>query len=229
MNNIPKLISPLSFSPYDNHCNESWLQTLRTHKAIAVIRAPDLATGLAMGEAVAKGGMRLIEITWDSEQPEDLIGELRSRLPHCLVGAGTILNPTQLENAIAAGSQFLFSPYFNPSLLDTSVNRYGIPFVPGVLSPTEIFNAWQAGAATVKVFPIQSMGGAKYIKSLQNPLGHIPLIPTGGITVENAKTMLDAGAIAVGLSSNLFPPSLVKTGNWQSIAERTQNFVQTLN
>ncbi|MDJ0651026.1 MAG: bifunctional 4-hydroxy-2-oxoglutarate aldolase/2-dehydro-3-deoxy-phosphogluconate aldolase [Xenococcaceae cyanobacterium MO_188.B19] len=229
MNNIPKLISSLSFSPYDNHCNESWLQTLRTNQAIAVIRAPDLAMGLAMGEAVAKGGMRLIEITWDSEQPEDLIGELRSRLPHCLVGAGTILNPTQLENAIAAGSQFLFSPYFNPSLLDTSVNRYGIPFVPGVLSPTEIFNAWQAGAATVKVFPIQSMGGAKYIKSLQNPLGHIPLIPTGGITVENAKTMLDAGAIAVGLSSNLFPPSLVKTGNWQSIAERTQNFVQTLN
>ncbi len=227
MKKIPKLISPLPFSSYDNHCNESWLQTLRTHKAIAVIRAPDFATGLAMGEAVAKGGMRLIEITWDSEQPEDLICELRSRLPHCLVGAGTILNPTQLENAIAAGSQFLFSPYFNPTLLQTSLKRYNIPFVPGGLSPTEIFNAWQAGAATVKVFPIESVGGAKYIKSLHNPLGHIPLIPTGGITIDNAKMMLDAGAIAVGLSSDLFPPYLVENCNWQLITERTKNFLKT--
>ena len=228
MNNIPKLISPLSLSPHNNHCQKSWLEVLRSHKAIAVIRAPDVVTGLAMGEAVAKGGMNLIEITWDNQQPEELICKLRSRLPHCLIGAGTILNLTQLENAIACGSQFLFSPYFNPTLLDISLNRYGVPFVPGVLSPTEIFNAWQAGAATVKVFPIESVGGAKYIKSLQNPLGHIPLIPTGGVTVDNAQTMLDAGAIAVGLSSNLFPPSLIKTGNWELVTKRTQNFVKTL-
>ena len=207
---------------------ESWLQTLRSHKAIAVIRSPSLEMGLAMAQAVAKGGIRLIEITWNSEQPQELIYRLRSTLPHCLIGAGTILTLVQLQEAIACGSQFLFSPCFNPTLLDTSVNHYGVPFVPGVLSPTEIVNAWQAGATTVKVFPIQSVGGAKYLKSLQDPLGHIPLIPTGGVTIDNAPAMLEAGAIAVGLSSNLFPGSLLKDRNWQGITERTRDFVQIL-
>ncbi|HHP7230860.1 MAG TPA: bifunctional 4-hydroxy-2-oxoglutarate aldolase/2-dehydro-3-deoxy-phosphogluconate aldolase [Xenococcaceae cyanobacterium] len=208
--------------------NESWLAALRTYKAIAVIRAPNLEMGLAMAEAVAKGGIRLIEITWNSQQPQELIAQLRSRLVHCWIGAGTILDAIQLQEAIACGSQFLFSPYFNPHLLDIATNRYQVPFVPGVLSPTEIINAWQAGATTVKVFPIQSLGGAKYIKSLQAPMGHIPLIPTGGITIDNASEMLAAGAIAVGLSSNLFPPVLLKHHNWQDITHRTRNLVNLL-
>ncbi len=206
---------------------ESWLQILHTHKAIAIIRSPNLEMGLAMAQAVAKGGIRLIEITWNSEQPQELIYRLRSTLPHCLIGAGTILTLVQLQDAIACGSQFLFSPCFNPTLLDTAL-KHGVPFVPGVLSPTEIVNAWQAGATTVKVFPIQCMGGAKYIKSLQDPLGHIPLIPTGGVTIDNAPAMLAAGAIAVGLSSNLFPSPLLEHRNWQSILKRTRNFLKTL-
>ncbi len=228
MKKIPKLISPVSVSHSPSLFNESWLKALRTYKAIAVIRSPNLETGLAMGEAVANGGIRLVEVTWNSEQPQELISQLRLRLPHCLIGAGTILNLVQLQEAIACGSQFLFSPYFNPHLLDIAMNRYSVPFVPGVLSPTEIVNAWQAGATTVKVFPIQSLGGAEYIKSLQGPIGHIPLIPTGGITIDNAKEMLAAGAISVGLSSNLFPPFLVKNCNWQGITDRTRNFVKTL-
>ncbi|MDJ0536192.1 MAG: bifunctional 4-hydroxy-2-oxoglutarate aldolase/2-dehydro-3-deoxy-phosphogluconate aldolase [Xenococcaceae cyanobacterium MO_207.B15] len=228
MKSFPKLVSPLPFAGSSRLFNQYWLKALRTYKAIAVIRAPNLETGLAMGEAVANGGMRLIEVTWNSEQPQELISELRSRLPDCLIGAGTILNLVQLQEAIASGSQFLFSPYFNPNLLDIAINRYNVPFIPGVLSPTEIVNAWQAGATTVKVFPVQSMGGAKYIKSLQSPIGQIPLIPTGGITIENAPQMLRAGAIAVGLSSNLFPSSLVKSNNWQDITDRTRNFVKTL-
>lgn len=227
MNETPKLIPSLSVCHSSHLSQESWLEALSTYKAIAVIRSPNLETGLAMGEAVAKGGIRLIEITWDSEQPQELIYRLRSRLSHCLIGAGTILNLVQLQDAISCGSQFLFSPYFNPTLLDTSLGRYGVPFVPGVLSPTEIFNAWQAGATAVKVFPIQSVGGAKYIKSLQNPMGHIPLIPTGGLTINNAKTMLEAGAIAVGLSGDLFPQYLLENLNWQGITERTQNLVKT--
>ncbi len=229
MKQIPEKIASGAIDRSCGLSDKSWLRILQTHKAIAIIRAPDLVTGLAMGEAVAKGGIRLLEITWNSEQPQELVTRLRSKLPHCLIGAGTVLNLIQLQEAIACGCQFIFSPYFNPTLLDIAVNRYGVPFIPGVLSPTEIVNAWQAGATTVKVFPIQSMGGAKYVRSLQDPIGHIPLIPTGGITIENAIAMLEAGAIAVGLSSNLFPPDLLKNQNWQGITDRISIFVNTLN
>jgi 2-dehydro-3-deoxyphosphogluconate aldolase / (4S)-4-hydroxy-2-oxoglutarate aldolase len=208
---------------------DSWLSILQQHKAIAVIRSPRFDIGLAMAESVARGGMRLIEITWNSERPEALIAELRVRFPHCLIGAGTILDVDQLKKAIACGAQFIFSPHFNPYLVEVSVNRYQIPYVPGVLSPTEIVTAWQAGASALKVFPISAMGGASYLKSLQAPLGEIPLIPTGGITLDNASEMLSAGAIAVGLSGSLFPHDLVKISNWQQISDRISKCLKRIN
>jgi 2-dehydro-3-deoxyphosphogluconate aldolase / (4S)-4-hydroxy-2-oxoglutarate aldolase len=207
---------------------DSWLSILRQHRAIAVIRSPRFDLGLSMAEAVARGGMRLIEITWNSEQPEALIAELRVRFPHCLIGAGTILDVNQLQNAIACGAQFIFSPHFNPNLIEIAVHRHQIPYIPGVLSPTEIVTAWQTGASALKVFPIGAMGGASYLKSLQAPLAGIPLIPTGGVTVENALTMLSAGAVAVGLSGSLFPDDLVKTGNWLQISDRSSKLLSQI-
>ena len=208
---------------------DSWLSILQQEKAIAVIRSPHFDLGLAMAEAVAKGGIKLIEITWNSEQPQDLIAELRVRLPHCLIGAGTILERTQLQNAIACGAQFIFSPHFNPQFVEIAVHQHQIPYIPGVLSPTEIVTAWQTGVSALKVFPIQAMGGASYIKSLQAPLNGIPLIPTGGVTLDNAIEMIAAGAIAVGLSGGLFPVSLVQTGNWQQICDRASKLLTNLN
>jgi 2-dehydro-3-deoxyphosphogluconate aldolase / (4S)-4-hydroxy-2-oxoglutarate aldolase len=207
---------------------DSWLSILRQYRAIAVIRSPRFDLGLSMAEAVARGGMRLIEITWNSEQPETLIAELRVRLPHCLIGAGTILDVNQLQNAIACGAQFIFSPHFNPNLVEIAVHRHQIPYIPGVLSPTEIVTAWQTGASALKVFPINAMGGASYLKSLQAPLAGIPLIPTGGVTVENASAMLSAGAVAVGLSGSLFAEELVKTGNWTQISDRANNLLSQI-
>jgi 2-dehydro-3-deoxyphosphogluconate aldolase / (4S)-4-hydroxy-2-oxoglutarate aldolase len=207
---------------------DSWLSILSQYRAIAVIRSPRFDLGLKMAEAVARGGMRLIEITWNSEQPQALIAELRVRYPHCLIGAGTILDLTQLQNAIACGAQFIFSPHFNPNLVERSVHHYQIPYVPGVLSPTEIVTAWQTGASALKVFPISAMGGASYLKSLQAPLEGIPLIPTGGVTLENASEMLAAGAIAVGLSGSLFPHQLIATNNWEAIGDRVSRLSNLL-
>jgi 2-dehydro-3-deoxyphosphogluconate aldolase/(4S)-4-hydroxy-2-oxoglutarate aldolase len=104
----------------------------------------------------------------------------------------------------------------------------GIPIVPGALSPTEIVTAWQAGASCIKVFPIEAVGGANYIKSLQGPLGQIPLIPTGGVTLENAKEFIIAGAVAVGLSGELFPKSLVVAEDWEAVAQRANTLRQRL-
>jgi len=198
-----------------------WLSTLKQERAIAVIRAPTFELGQQMAYAVAAGGMRLIEITRNSDRAPELIAALRAELPDCLVGTGTLLNREHLESAIAAGAQFLFTPHVDFGLIQLAL-RQGIPIVPGALSPTEIVTAWQAGATSVKVFPVQAVGGAGYIRNLQGPLGQIPLIPTGGVTIENAQDFLAAGAIAVGLSGNLFPPSAVQAGDWQAIVQQAK-------
>lgn len=200
---------------------DPWLSVLRQEKIIAVIRSPRFDLGLAMAEAASKGGIRLIEITWNSDQPQDLIAELRVRMPRCLIGAGTILDKTQLREAIASGAQFIFSPHFDPKLLAAAVRQH-IPYVPGVLSPTEIVTAWQAGASALKVFPIKAMGGVEYLKSIKAPLPEIPLIPTGGVGLEDAAQMISAGAIAVGLSGSLFPQAIVDNQDWTQITKQTQ-------
>lgn len=180
-----------------------------------------------MAKAVAAGGMQLIEITWNSDASAELISCLRSELPTCTIGTGTLLSLEQMKQAIAAGAQFLFTPHVERAMIQAAI-QMGVPIIPGALSPTEIVTAWATGASCVKVFPVQAVGGASYIKSLQGPLGHIPLIPTGGVTLENAKEFLAAGAIAVGLSGELFPQPLVAAGNWDAIAQRARNLMQQL-
>lgn len=180
-----------------------------------------------MALAASYAGIRLIEVTWNSVQAADLIATLRNDLPDCIVGAGTILDQVMLNEALTAGAQFLFSPHVNPPLIRTAVEQE-IPIIPGALTPTEIITAWQTGAYSVKVFPVNAVGGTDYIQSLQGPLKQIPLIPTGGVTVHNAKAFLDAGAIAVGLSSHLFPKPLIESGNWDMITHRAMSLVANL-
>ncbi|MEB3831358.1 bifunctional 4-hydroxy-2-oxoglutarate aldolase/2-dehydro-3-deoxy-phosphogluconate aldolase [Phormidium sp. CCY1219] len=207
--------------------DKSWLKLLQQQPAIAVIRAPTFQLGYEMATAVARGGMKTIEITWNSDRAADLIDVLRSDLPLCTIGTGTVLNMSQLQSALAAGAQFLFTPHTDLAIVQVATSA-GVPIVPGALSPTEIITAWQAGASSVKVFPISAMGGPGYIKSLQGPLGHIPLIPTGGVTLENARAFLEAGAITVGLAGDLFPPDSILAGDWQAIAERAQKLIERI-
>ncbi len=208
----------------DNH---SWLTLLQQQRAIAVIRASRQSLGVQMAKAVVAGGMSVIEITWNSDRAAELISQLRLELPTCIIGTGTLLTQVQLQQAIEAGAQFLFTPHVDTALITAAVDA-GVPIVPGALSPTEIVTAWQAGASCIKVFPIEAVGGANYLKSLQGPLGQIPLIPTGGVTLENAKEFIIAGAVAVGLSGELFPKSLVVAEDWEAIAQRANTLRQHL-
>lgn len=207
--------------------DRAWLKLLQKHRAIAVIRSPKMELGALMAKAIAKGGIQLIEITWNSDRASELISQLRSELPEFTIGTGTLLNLEQLDKAVECGAQFLFTPHTDLAMIEAAVNA-GIPIIPGAFSPTEIVSAWQAGASCVKVFPISATGGASYIKSLQGPLGNIPLIPTGGVTLENAKIFIEAGAIAVGLAGDLFPKQLVETGDWDAIAQLARNLVKNL-
>ncbi|MFO5491990.1 MAG: bifunctional 4-hydroxy-2-oxoglutarate aldolase/2-dehydro-3-deoxy-phosphogluconate aldolase [Cuspidothrix sp.] len=207
--------------------NQVWLSQLKKHRAIAVIRTSKMVLGEQMALAVVSGGMQLIEITWNSDRAPELISQLRAQLPDCMIGTGTLFNVQQLQEAIACGAQFLFTPHTDPEMIQRAVSA-NIPIIPGALTPTEIMTAWNYGASCVKVFPVQAVGGTSYIKSLQAPLGHIPLIPTGGVTLENAKDFLQVGAIAVGLSGELFPSESVLRGNWTGITQQAKTLMQRL-
>ena len=206
---------------------DQWLSIVSKYRLIAVIRADNINNGLKMAHAVAKGGVKLIEITWKSEQPLVLVSRLREELPDCYIGVGTILSVSDLKNAIASGIQFAFSPHFDSELIDLAHNHH-IPFVPGALSPTEIINAFNYGAKTVKVFPIQSMGGVDYLKSILAPTPHLKLIPTGGVRINNAEEFIKNGAVAVGLATDLFPHHLVADENWQEITLLGQKIQEKL-
>jgi 2-dehydro-3-deoxyphosphogluconate aldolase/(4S)-4-hydroxy-2-oxoglutarate aldolase len=206
---------------------QSWLTVVKQQRAIAVIRAPQFELGRQMARAIAAGGMKLIEITWDSDRPAQLIQQLQLELPDCTIGTGTVLTLDQLQNAIAAEVAFVFTPHVNVDLIHLAVDRE-IPIIPGALTPTEIVTAWQAGASSVKVFPVQALGGADYIRSLQAPLGQIPLIPTGGVTFKTAQDLIDAGAVAIGLAGNLFPKAALHSKNWAAITRQASTLMKLL-
>lgn len=198
-----------------------WLTLLRRYRAIAIIRAPDIETGLAMSKAAAAGGLGLIEVAWNNAQPAAMMAAIRQALPDCVVGVGTVLNADDLQGAITAKAQFCFTPHTDTDLIGLA-QAHSMPMIAGAMTPTEIMTAWQAGAASVKVFPISALGNGDYIRSVLGPMGPIPLVPTGGVTSESAPGLIAAGAIAVGLSTALFPKSEVAQENWAAIEARSR-------
>ena len=224
----PALCVASDSSPQANPLwNTVWLKRLRAERVIAVIHAPTVSAGLAMAGLAVSAGVHLLEVTLTSDCPFFLIEQLRQRWPDCQVGVGTVLSVRQFERAVAAGAQFGFSPIFDAQILELAF-RSNIPFVAGALTPNEIWQAWQAGASAVKVFPASAMGGPSYLRSLSSPLGQIPLVPTGGLTLDNAAEFLEAGAIAVCLGGALFPRELVIQQNWSAIAQRAIIFMEKI-
>lgn len=170
-------------------------------RVIAIARRLEPATLPAVAEALAANGIRAFEVTLNSPGAIESIrlladGALGERL---LVGAGTVLSIAEAEAAVAAGARFLVTPHLDPALVAWAAER-GIPILPGAFTPTEILTAWRAGAAAVKLFPA-SVAGPVFIRDFRGPFPDIPLIPTGGVSVENAAEFLRAGAVAIGLGT----------------------------
>lgn len=210
-----------------NQLRADWISLLSAYRAIAIIRAANIDQGVLMAQAVAAGGFRLIEVAWTNANPAAMVAAIRRALPNCIVGAGSVVNEDDLSEAIASKAQFCFTPYVSSDLIEHSVASR-LPIVVGAMTPTEIMNAWQAGASSVKVFPISSLGNEAYIRSLLGPLGPIPLVPTGGITCESAPALIAAGAIAVGLSTALFPSNEVLREDWAAIEARSRYLLTLL-
>ena len=191
---------------------------------VAVIRLQDPTRLRAVVDALAAGGMRALEVTMTVPGAIELIGEIAPTLPSdFLIGAGTVLDAETARRAIDAGAQFVVSPILRPAVVDEA-HRLGRPAMPGCFSPTEIQQAWDAGADIVKVFPATSLGPA-FFRDVRGPLPHLKLMPTGGVSIENADEWIRAGAVAVGVGSALLDPRAIAAGEYSSITEKAKRIL----
>ena len=181
------------------------LATLKSIGLVPVLRAESVDKALALAEAIAAGGVTVLEITMTVPGAIQVMRKLAETRPDILIGAGTVLDPETARMCILEGAQFVVSPALNLATIDMC-HRYSIAALPGALTPTEIVTAWQAGADVVKVFPANSMGGASYLKSIKAPLPQVELIPTGGVSLATAEDFLKSGAFALGVGADLVDP-----------------------
>jgi len=168
---------------------------IREQRVIAVARGVTQGNATALTQALLEGGIGVLEITVEEQQGIPALASLDGS--GMLVGAGTVTSIGQAAAAVDAGAAFLVSPHHDPSLTAWAAGR-GVPFIAGGLTPTEIHAAWDSRAAAVKVFPVE-FGGPDLIRAIKAPFPEIDLVPTGGITAENAPAYLEAGALAVGV------------------------------
>ncbi len=170
-------------------------------RLIAIGRNLEPALVPTIGEGLLAGGVHAFEITLNNPSAFTAIAALTRRFNprDLLIGAGTVLDLEQAERAVEAGAQFLVMPHLDVAIVEWAVKRE-LPAFPGAFTPTEILAAWRAGATAVKLFPASAVGPA-FVRELRGPLPQIPLVPTGGVTLENAPAFLAAGALAVGMGS----------------------------
>lgn len=204
-----------------------FLSTLQRSGVVAVIRAGQEGEALVMARCAISGGISLIEFSVHTPNLGAILPKLQGEFSQCWFGVGTVTDRATAEEVIKMGSSFLFSPIHEQDLIKVARDR-GIPIVAGAATPNEIFQAWQWGADAVKVFPIANLGGSDYIKAVKAVFPHIPLVPTGGVTIENARALLQAGAIGVGASGYLFPQSLVQSQDWAGITQRAKQISQAV-
>jgi len=192
------------------------LQQIRTHRVVAILRGCDPAHILPIVEALYAGGVRLLEITLNSRDALNAIKAASKQWgDKLLVGAGTVLTPDEAASAIDAGAKFILSPSLDiPTIQRTK--ELGAVSIPGAFTATEILTAWRNGADMVKVFPASV--GPNYFRDLRGPLPYIPLMPTGGVNLENIRQFQNAGAAAFGIGSALAP----------AIDELTSSYLQQL-
>jgi len=202
------------------------LQTIRDIGIIPVVRAQSAEEAMLAIDAIREGGISILEITMTVPGAVGVIEEVANRYSgDALVGAGTVLDGDTARACILAGARFVVSPSLNLETIEVC-RRYGVAVMPGALSPTEVVQAWSAGADFVKVFPAGAVGGASYIKALKAPLPQIELVPTGGVSLKTAADFIKAGASALGVGADLVDLKAIREGQQKLITERAREFVK---
>jgi 2-dehydro-3-deoxyphosphogluconate aldolase/(4S)-4-hydroxy-2-oxoglutarate aldolase len=196
-------------------------------RVVAVIRMKDAARLTDVAAALGRGGVRALEVTMTVPGAVGIIREMaRAKAPGTLVGAGTVLDAGTAKEVIAAGADFVVSPITDRGTVK-ACREAGVLVAPGAFTPTEIVAAWRAGADIVKVFPATSLG-PQFCRDLRGPLPEIRLMPTGGVTLENACEFIAAGAAAVGLGTALVEAKAVEAGDWAALEGRARRLMASL-
>lgn len=202
-------------------------------KIIAIVRGIPSEDVVSLAEALVKGGISCIEVTFDQSSEEKTrdtlkaISNIRKALgDRVCVGAGTVMSVEQVDAAVAAGAEYMISPNVNAAVI-TRTKALGKVSIPGAMTPTEVAYAYEMGADIVKMFPAGVLG-CGYIKAVKAPLKHIPVTAVGGVNPENCADFIRAGAVGVGVGGNLVSPQYVKEGRFEEITAIAKSYVDAL-
>lgn len=203
------------------------LERIERSGVVAIVRLDDYTHAPEMASALADGGVEAVEFTYTNPAAGDAVRATKDALgDRMLVGAGTVLDPETARAAILLGADFIVTPTVQVETIRLC-NRYSVPTVIGAFTPTEILTAWEAGASVVKVFPA-SVGGPRYLKDVRGPLPHVKLMPTGGVSLENAGDFIRAGAVGIAAGGNLVDTATVEKQDWTTLTERARALVDAV-
>ncbi|MFX1560808.1 MAG: bifunctional 4-hydroxy-2-oxoglutarate aldolase/2-dehydro-3-deoxy-phosphogluconate aldolase [Promethearchaeota archaeon] len=195
---------------------------------IPIIRVDSADIAFKVADAFLEGDINIIEVTMSVPGAIDVVKQLIENYgDKVLIGTGTVLDAKMAQEVIKAGSEFIVSPNYSRNLIE-SAKKHNKPIIPGALTPTEIFDAYTLGADAVKVFPCGTVGGAAYLKAIRGPLPDIPLVPTGGVNLETAGPMLEAGAYALGVGGAITDKKAIKEGRFELITENVRKFLDII-
>lgn len=201
------------------------LTVLRQGPVMPVIVVSDPSVAVDLAQALVAGGVRVLEVTLRTKAALAAIRQMRDAVPDAIVGAGTLLNRAQFDAALDAGIQFGVSPGFTCEL-GAAARSSGIPFIPGVATPSEAMHAYDEGFAVQKLFPAEAVGGVKLLKSLAGPLPELRFCPTGGISEKNAPDYLALPNVVCVGGSWLVPEDALAERNWDRITELARQAAQ---
>jgi 2-dehydro-3-deoxyphosphogluconate aldolase / (4S)-4-hydroxy-2-oxoglutarate aldolase len=203
------------------------LNHILENQIVAIIRGAEPDTIIEVVQALKTGGIRTLEVTINSPEALKVIERLAAEFNNeLLIGAGTVLDPQTAREALQAGAKFIISPTLNLETIATT-RRYGAVSIPGAFTPTEILRAYEHGGDIIKVFPATL--GPRYIREIRGPLSQVPLMPTGGISIENIREFREAGALAFGIGSSLVNTDQpVNDVYLRALIEKARKFTQAL-
>ncbi len=200
------------------------LQPIFPHGVFAVARGLTRDKIIPIVEALHRGGIRAIEITLNTPQALAMIFDLRSHFgERMVIGAGTVRSVQEADEAYRAGAQFLVSPHTDPEIIAKAMER-NIASIPGAFTPTEIMQAWNAGARVIKLFPMRA-NLETYIKELKGPFHDIPFIVMGGVNASNIKSIKSLGIFAAGIGSELFPAHAIEKENYDEVEQAAHTLI----
>lgn len=208
--------------------SENVVETIAKGGVVPVVRLSDLSQAIDLTAALLDGGVTAIELTMTSPGALKAISRLHDAFPafgrkDVVLGMGSVVGKEAAERAIEAGASFIVSPILDRSVIEVCHKQH-VPIMPAGLTPTEIQQAWELGAALVKVFPANRFGPG-YFKDLLAPLPHLRLMPTGGVSLENVADYVGNGAVAVGVGSSLVDPGRIKAGDWDGLKKEAARYI----